>query len=173
MERCPGSHRPAEAYAPVRAGQRVHQRRLSNCPDVRSKRNRGRSFGFSQLHRQLSHPCKRDLAGDPQRVQRLQILLQRRSSKLDCRQTDLKQRWLDATGVAHFTMSVLTVLRQHLREGGHYVQMQPVEFIVEALRVPGSLGLENRYGVSEVLFFLCRDAGESFAQTPWRYLRDA
>ena len=51
--------------------------------------------------------------------------------------------------------------------------MQPVELIVEALRVPGSLGFENRYSVSEVLFFLCRDAGEGFPQTPRRYLRNA
>ena len=51
--------------------------------------------------------------------------------------------------------------------------MQPVDLIVEALRVAGSLGFENRYGVSEVLFFLCRDAGEGFAQTPRRDLRDA
>ena len=57
-------------------------------------------------------------------------------------------------------MSVLTVLRQHLREGGHYIQMQPVHLVVEALRVPGSIGFENRYGMSEVLFFLCRDAGK-------------
>jgi hypothetical protein len=60
-------------------------------------------------------------------------------------------------------MSILAFLHQHLREGGHHVQMQPVDLVVEALRVSGSLCPENRHSVIDVLSFLGRDAGKGLA----------
>ena len=45
----------------------------------------------ASLHRQLSHPCECDLPGNPQHVERLQILLQRRSAKLGRAQADIEQ----------------------------------------------------------------------------------
>src|SRR6266581_4082103 len=52
-------------------------------------------------------------------------------------------------------MPVLAFLRQHLREGGHHIQMQPVDLVIEALRLQGSLRPKNRHGVFNVLFFQC------------------
>src|ERR1700690_3417350 len=69
-------------------------------------------------------------------------------------------------------MSVLAFLRQHLREGSHHIEMQPVNLFVEASRVQGSLRYENRHGVIDVLFFLCCDGGEGPAQAPWCHLPD-
>src|ERR1700704_3834108 len=47
--------------------------------------------------------------------------------------------------------------------------MEAVDFVVEALGVAGALRSQNRHGVIDVVFFLCRDAGEGFAQAPGSY----
>src|SRR5438105_9879533 len=70
-------------------------------------------------------------------------------------------------------MSIPAVLRQHLRESAHDIQMQPVQLLVEALRVARALRSENRYSVTDVLFFLCGDAGKGFSQTARSDLPDA
>src|SRR5438128_11382657 len=77
----------------VRSGPRRTARtsaiavQLSWCP-IRAK---SRSFIMRlTLHRQLSYPCERYLPRDSEHVERLQILLQRRSAKLRCRQAHFK-----------------------------------------------------------------------------------
>src|SRR6267142_2275289 len=51
--------------------------------------------------------------------------------------------------------------------------MEAVDFVVEALRVAGSLGSENRHGVIDVIFFLGCDARESFTQGAGGYFAHA
>src|ERR1700733_1608212 len=125
------------------------------------------------LHRQLSHPRKGYVSGYPQHVECLQILLQRRSTKLRRTQADVKQCWLHATLVADFAVPILTFLRQHLCQRRHHVKMQPVHLVVEALRVQGSLRSEDRHGVIDVICFLGRDASEGIAETPRSHFPDS
>jgi hypothetical protein len=61
--------------------------------------------------------------------------MQRHAAKLNCGQTNVGKRRLDARGVAHFAVSILAFLREHLRERSHYIEMQAVNLVVEALRV--------------------------------------
>src|SRR6059058_5486807 len=70
-------------------------------------------------------------------------------------------------------MSVLAFFGQHLREGGHHIEVQAVHFVVEALGIQGALRSENRHGVIDVLLFVRRDSGKGLAKTSRRYLRDA
>jgi len=51
----------------------------------------GLGWSVLRLHWQLSHPSKGYLPRYSEHVQRFQILLQRRSAKLGCRQADLEQ----------------------------------------------------------------------------------
>ena len=70
-------------------------------------------------------------------------------------------------------MSVLAFLRQHQREGGHHLEMQPVQLVVEALRVRVAFRFENGHGVIGVLLLVRRDGSEDLAETPRRNVRHA
>src|SRR5713101_9777841 len=75
--------------------------------------------------------------------------------------------------MAYFAMSIFALLRQHLGERGHHIQVQPVDLVIETLRVQGPLRSENRHSVINVLFFLGCAAGKGLAQAPRSDLRDA
>src|ERR1700733_4299365 len=69
-------------------------------------------------------------------------------------------------------MSIPAFLGKNLPQGGHYIQMQAVDLVVEALRVPGSLCFEDLHGVIDMTFFFGCDGGKGLAQTPWSHLPD-
>ena len=98
------------AHARPRAGRRAHPQPRANSPDARSERNPIRASDLGRLHWQLRHPLKRYLPGQSQHVQRLQILLQRRSAQFGCGQADLGKRWLHTSAVAKFALSVPCIL---------------------------------------------------------------
>src|SRR5258707_15668909 len=51
--------------------------------------------------------------------------------------------------------------------------MESVDFVVEGLRVAGTLGSENRHSVIDVIFFFGCDGREGFAQDVGSYFADA
>src|SRR5580698_2187576 len=67
--------------------------------------------------------------------------------------------------MAQVALSMPAFLGYHLRECCHYVEMEPVHFIVESLWIPGSLGSENLHRVLDVPFLLCGNRSKGLAET--------